>query len=228
MDYKKKQFEALIEKYGLSYIQKELSKYLTKNRIEKIDQVLKKRITSLEVAFESPVDIHNAIASFRTMEALGVTDAHIIDAKFKKSKGKKTTQGAHQWVNVNYHDTLDSFLGLNQTFLVGASVDGTKDIKDLPLDKNICIIFGNEKSGLSNKALEKADLLYKIPVYGMSQSYNLSVSCAISLYEYLRVKRDHIKSDGDINQVELEEQRTWYYFLSLGSDLSEKIINRKV
>jgi tRNA (guanosine-2'-O-)-methyltransferase len=226
MTIKKKIFNSLLDRYGLSFIKTELSKYLTINRIEKIEKVLNKRIKSVQVAFESPVDIHNAMASFRTIEAFGLMKTYVIDAKFKKSKGKKTTQGAHQWLDISYYNNIEEFLKINKYLLVGASLNGLIPLEDLPVDKNICLIFGNEKSGLSLKAQKNCDHLYKIPIHGMSGSYNLSVSCAISLYEVLNRKRKNQLENQELNNSELEFEKAWYYFLSLGCDLSEKILKR--
>jgi len=224
---RRKILNSLLSRYELSYIISELSKYLTTSRIERIDKVLLDRIKSIEVAFESPSDIHNAMASFRTVEAMGLMQAHVIDAQFKKCKGKKTTQGAHRWLNVNYFDKLTSFLHVNNTLLIGAMPNAQAELKDIPLDKNICLIFGNEMSGLSPKAIESCDMLYRIPIHGMSKSYNLSVSCAMSLHELVQRKRLILGPRGDLDDFELELERAWYYFLSIGMGLSEKILNRK-
>ncbi len=224
--FKRKLFNSLLDRYGLSFVALELSKYLTSNRIERIDKVLSGRIKSIEVAFESPCDIHNAMAAFRTAEAIGLMKTHVINAQFKRSKGKKTTQGAHRWLNINYFNELSSFLKTNNTLLVGAMPDATAEIKDIPLDKNICLVFGNEMAGLSLNAIKNCDMLYKIPIHGMSKSYNLSVSCAISLHEVVQRKRQILGSSGDLSSSELELEKAWYYFLSLGMSLSERILNR--
>jgi len=225
--FKRKLFNSLLDRYGLSFVSLELSKYLTANRIERIDRVLSGRIKSIEVAFESPCDIHNAMAAFRTVEAMGLMRAHVINAQFKRSKGKKTTQGAHRWLNINYFDELGSFLKANNTLLVGAMPNAEAEMKDIPLDKNICLVFGNEMSGLSLNAIKNCDILYRIPIHGMSKSYNLSVSCAISLHEIVQRKRQILESGGDLGNSELELEKAWYYFLSLGMDLSERILDRK-
>jgi len=223
---RRKVFNSLLERYELSYIISELSKYLTEGRLERIEGVLDKRIKSIEVAFESPCDIHNAMAAFRTIEAMGLMKTHVIDAQFKKSKGKKTTQGAHRWLNINYFDKLSSFLKANNTLLIGAMPDAKAELKDIPLDKDICLIFGNEMSGLSSRAIESCDMLYRIPIHGMSRSYNLSVSCAISLHEIVQRKRQILRDKKDLDSNELEYEKAWYYFLSLGMSLSEKILSR--
>ena len=223
----RKVFNSLLERYGLSRIVSELPKYLTEGRLERIDEVLDKRIKSIEVAFESPCDIYNAMAAFRTIEAMGLMKTHVVDAQFKRSKGKKTTQGAHRWLNINYFDKLSSFLKASDSLLIGAMPDAQAELKDIPLDKNICLIFGNEMSGLSSQAIESCDMLYRIPIHGMSKSYNLSVSCAISLHEIVQRKRQILRAEGDLDSVELELEKAWYYFLSLGMSVSEKILNRK-
>jgi len=113
---KRKIFQDLLRKHGLGKLKDELAKYLTEQRKSKIEKVLKVRISSIEIAFESPIDIHNALASFRTIEAFGLIGVHVINAIFKRCKGKKTTQGAHHWVNLNYHNSLQDFLDKNDCF----------------------------------------------------------------------------------------------------------------
>jgi tRNA (guanosine-2'-O-)-methyltransferase len=65
-------------------------------------------------------------------------------------------------------------------------VEGSKSLYELDLTQKVAFVFGNEHRGVSDEASEKADGIFMIPMFGMVQSLNVSVACAVTLYEALR------------------------------------------
>lgn len=163
-------------------------------RINRMNDVIKHRISSIQVAIEAPSNPHNAAAVVRSAESLGICSVHAIAAEGKALNAKGTTQGAFYWLDTLHHDNLSQFLALMQkqrVAIYGADISGDSELDELPVDIPCCVLFGNEARGLSDEALAHCHKRFRIPMYGMSQSYNLSVSAAITLYHLTREKRMH-------------------------------------
>lgn len=206
---------------------KTLTPYLTEERIKRIDSVLSNRIHSVQVAVESPYDVHNGLAIVRTAEAMGVSRVHFIQAEMRKGQGKATTRSALKWTHLMRHDTLPNFLGKKGKFLLaGASLDAATPLDDLPLEQPICFLFGNEQRGLTDDAKEACDFLYHVPMHGMVESYNLSVSAAITLHDYLKRKRSSMDRSGDLTEEEYLEEKAHFYVRSLGAQTAHSILKR--
>ncbi|MCI5052643.1 MAG: RNA methyltransferase [Simkaniaceae bacterium] len=210
------QFLSWIEKIGPARIISALSKEQSDRRLARIDQMLANRLSSIQVAVESPKNFHNAYAIVRTAEGMGLSNMHIIDPHLRKrSSGKATTQGAINWVDLKVHKSLDAFSQtMEDMAVVGGTMHGEYSIEELPIDRPLCLLFGNEEFGLTNEALERCDMTFHIPMYGMSQSYNLSVSAAIALHAVVSRKRK--ETTGELRGETLEFERAWALFRALG------------
>lgn len=217
----------LLKAYPNEKVVETLASFLTEERIETIDRVLANRMSSVQVAIERPYDIHNGLAVVRTAEALGAYQIHLIDAQMKKGQGKGTTKGTLKWVHLHRHSSLKEFCEKREDFLLaGASSDGEKNLEELPLDQSICFLFGNEKEGISEEAKKKCDLLFRVPMFGMVESYNLSVAAAMTLYDYLRRKREQKQRGGDLSSKAMMEEKARFYVRSLGIEQSSEILKR--
>ena len=93
--------DRLIERHGSDVICRALEPMLTPERIARIDQVLANRLTSLTVAVEDTYDPHNAAATIRTSEALGLQELHVIEPELRFSAAKGVTRGAHRWIDLH-------------------------------------------------------------------------------------------------------------------------------
>jgi len=206
-----------------------LSPHLTDRRKERIEQALRRRIGSVHVAVENPADVHNAIATVRTSEALGVNHLHIVGGGLKKGRGKGVLRGTDRWVHLLRHPSLALFLSSIKgggRLLAGASPEGERELEALPVDVPLCLIFGNEMRGLSEEALAACDLTYRIPMQGLVESFNISVSCAISLYVHLKERRRLLGREGDLSEEELQSERAYCYLRAIGRGKALKIIER--
>lgn len=179
------------------------SYFRTEKRIEKIKWVLSKRQPSLRVVLENIHDPHNVSAIFRTCDAAGVPKVSLVYnvEKFPKI-GKKSSASAYKWIErEKYKSIEDCYSQLrDEKFVIYASSlnSDSKSLYDLDFTKKTAIVFGNEHRGLSNEAEKLADERFFIPMYGMVQSLNVSVSAAICIYEALRqrlIRKKYDKSE---------------------------------
>jgi tRNA (guanosine-2'-O-)-methyltransferase len=167
------------------------SYFITEKRIEKIKWVVSKRQPSLLVVFENIHDPHNVSAIFRTCDAAGVPKVSLVYNIEKLPKiGKKSSASAYKWIERDKYKSVDEcFKQLkNDKFVIFASSlnPDSKSLYQLDFSKKTAIVFGNEHRGLSKEAEELANERFYIPMYGMVQSLNVSVSAAITIYEALR------------------------------------------
>lgn len=182
----------LIDAVGPQRVVEALTPYLTDARKARIEQVLGQRMAGVSVAVEAPSNPHNAAAIVRTAEALGGLSIHVIAAEGNALHAKSTTQGAYHWVDTHHHDDFETFLaqlGGGGARLAGAWMDAPLTVDEVPCDAPICLLFGNEERGLTTAAREACDYGFRIPMFGMSESLNLSVTAAISLHDLLGRRR---------------------------------------
>jgi len=214
--------EDLLKSHSSKTIIEVLAPFLTEERKTRIDHVLLRRVKNVQVALEAPADIHNALAVTRSGEALGLYQFHLIDAKLVKGQGKATMRGSSRWIHLHRHASVEEFQRKMEGFvLAGASLEGNLTLEELPQDRSLCLLFGNERKGLSQKAMDACDLLYRIPMVGMVESFNLSVSAAISLYSVLKGK-----TQGDLSLQDQLEEKARYYVRSIGIKVAQDILQR--
>jgi tRNA (guanosine-2'-O-)-methyltransferase len=160
-------------------------------RLARLETVLRQRQPDLTVVMENIHDPHNVSAMLRSCDAAGVYEAQLlynIDA-FPKI-GKKSSASAGKWVERRKFKTVsDCYAKLHsEGFLIYATRldEKAQSLYDLDLTFKVAFVFGNEHRGVSDEAAEQADGIIQIPMHGMIQSLNVSVACAIVLYEAQR------------------------------------------
>lgn len=163
----------------------------SERRVQKIGQVLSRRQPDLTVVMENIHDPHNVSAVLRSCDAVGIMRVELLYnlEKFPRI-GRKSSSSANKWLEWRKHTTVDDcYAALHaEGFAIYATHLGTDamSLYDLDLTKKVALVFGNEHRGISDEAATKADGNYVIPMVGMIQSLNISVACAVSLYEALR------------------------------------------
>lgn len=176
-----------------------LKEFVLEQRWETINEVLQQRTRHVTVVLEDIYQSHNASAVLRSCDCFGIQDVYVIenDHDFNLSKG--VTIGADQWLSMKKYreeaknNTLACFEDLrNQNYRVVATTPHNEDvtIEELSIDSKTALVFGTELDGLSTTAMEQADGFVKIPIYGFSESYNISVSAALCLYEISKKLRE--------------------------------------
>jgi tRNA (guanosine-2'-O-)-methyltransferase len=163
----------------------------TKERIEKAKRVLSLRQPDLRIALEEVTNTHNASAVVRTCDAAGIMYVEIISATMEPFPvNRAVSTRAEKWLKLNYYPTTKKCLThlKKQGFKIAATHLGPEAVPHTSVDytQPIAIVFGNESEGISAEALELADHVIKVPMMGMVQSLNLSVSVGIILYEAIK------------------------------------------
>lgn len=167
-----------------------LSQYITDNRKETIEEVLRERTRFLTVVLEDIYQSHNASAVVRTCECMGLQDLHIIESRSKYGVNKKVLKGSNKWITINRYrekggnNIAKCYEMLRKNEYRILAMDPAPDgvsLFDVPIDGKIALVMGNELEGLSSFAAEHADAKVKVPMYGFTESMNVSVTAAISM-----------------------------------------------
>jgi tRNA (guanosine-2'-O-)-methyltransferase len=179
--------------------------FLTDERRARLDAALGQRTRLVCVALEDIYQGHNASAILRSCEGFGVQDVHIVEGRNAFQANDEISLGAAQWLTLRRHtSTLQAVAALrSEGRRIAATVadPAAPRLQDLPLDEPLALCFGTELQGLSPEMLAAADLRVHIPMCGLTQSFNVSVSVAICLFELLHRVRalpaDHWKLDAE-------------------------------
>ncbi len=163
----------------------------SERRIEKLTRALRATQTGLTVVLENIHDPHNVSAILRTCDAVGIRDINLLYTSETFPKiGRKSSASANKWVTRRTFKSVSTCFDTlrSEGFTIAASVLNQKSVSlyDLDLGQKVALVFGNEHRGVSEEASSYADLCFQIPMRGMIQSLNVSVACAITLYEALR------------------------------------------
>lgn len=175
-----------------------LRSFATEARWQKITEVVAERTRHISVVVEDIHQPHNASAVLRSCDGFGIQDVHIIENRNSFNASSQVTIGAHQWLTLHKYNKPDSentercFHALkNKGYQVIATTPHENDsnLNDLTIDQKTALVFGSELDGVSEKAKEFADGFVKIPMSGFSESFNISVSAAVCLYNVTRRMR---------------------------------------
>jgi len=167
---------------------------MTSERSEKLLKVLQQRQSNLCVVMENVQDPHNISAVMRTCDAVGIQDLFILNTKIPRHLkfGARSSSSAAKWLTVhNYEDTEACFKELRQRYNRILTTHLSSDAISLyaiDFTGSIALIFGNEHSGVSEEVRKFADGNFIIPQMGIIRSLNISVACAVSIYEAYRQK----------------------------------------
>ncbi|HTQ28570.1 MAG TPA: RNA methyltransferase [Puia sp.] len=167
---------------------------MTPERNERFLQVLGKRQDDISVVLENVFDPHNISAVMRTCDAVGIQDVYVLNTRIPRHKkwGARSSSSANKWLSIHqFSDAVACFKTLREkydrilTTHLGADA---VSLYDTDLTGRIALVFGNEHEGVSAEIRELADGNFIIPQAGMIRSLNISVACAVSLYEAFRQK----------------------------------------
>jgi tRNA (guanosine-2'-O-)-methyltransferase len=182
---------------------------MTEERFNKIQSVLSTRQNDLTVVLENVYDPHNISAVMRTCDAVGVQEIYVLNTKIPLHKkwGKRSSSSALKWLTIHQFDNLNSCLkAIRSQYDIVLTTHLSHDavgLYNLDLTKKTALVFGNEHSGLSEEIRALADGNFMIPQTGMIRSLNISVACAVTLYEAYRQK----EKAGHYQKQKLSEQQ---------------------
>jgi tRNA (guanosine-2'-O-)-methyltransferase len=193
---------------------------MTPERTERLESVLSKRQPDLTVVLENVFDPHNISAVMRTCDAVGIQDIYILNHKIAPHRkyGARSSSSADKWLTIHeFTDAQECFAELRKRYkkiyTTHLSTDAVS-LHELNLTEPVALVFGNEKFGVSEEIISMADGNFIIPQVGIIKSLNISVACAVTLYEAYRQKNnaghyDAIKLQGE----QLNDLRTGWGFI---------------
>lgn len=191
-----------------------LSPLVVPTRRERIDQVAAGRLAGVALVLEDLHDPHNGGAALRSCEAVGLCEVHVIQNKERFRTSSRVTQGCDKWLDVvQQHDTSECLRALRaRGFRLYAAVpSATRRLEELDPLLPAAFLIGNEHAGLTPEARALCDEQFTIPMHGFSESMNLSVATAITLYTHTSRRRAALGTDGDLDEARLAELRARYY-----------------
>ena len=194
-----------------------LSKVITPERFSLFNKIIKDRTRYMTVVLEDIFQPHNASAVLRSCDCFGVQDIHIIENENEYKVNPDVALGSSKWLNLyKYNETENNTLStINALKKKGYRIIATTphnddvNLEDFDISKGkFALMFGSEQPGLSNIAMENADEFLKIPMFGFTESFNISVSAAIVLHHLsLKLRQSDIKfklSEDEQNTIILE------------------------
>lgn len=193
---------------------------MTPERNERLTNVLVKRQPGLTVVLENVADPHNISAVMRTCDAVGIQDIYILNSKIENHKkwGAKSSSSAAKWLTVHqFTDAATCFAELRKRFdkiyTTHLSTDAV-GLYELDLTQKVALVFGNEHSGCSDEIIGLADGNFIIPQVGIIKSLNISVACAVSVYEAFRQKTNagHYETTR-LDEAHMAELKTSWGFI---------------
>jgi tRNA (guanosine-2'-O-)-methyltransferase len=193
----------------------------TERRAERIEHVLRHRQPDLTVVLENVHDPHNIGAVLRSCDAVGVFTVHTIytvEERPTRAYARSTRGSASKWIEIVHHDSVDAcYADLRRSgfsILVTALEEDTRDLYSVDLGLPVALVFGNEQRGASENSIAAADGSISIPMMGMVESLNISVACAVTLFEALRQR----SASGAYDQPRFSAERR--------ADLSQEWLQR--
>ncbi len=182
---------------------------MTPERTKRLNDVLSKRQPGLTLLLENVHDPHNISAVMRTCDAVGIQDIYILNTHIPKHKkwGARSSSSAAKWLSVHqFTDIKECFAELRKNFdkiyTTHLSTDAV-GMHELDLTQKVALVFGNEHDGVSEETIALSDGNFIIPQVGIIQSLNISVACAVTLYEAFRQR----KAAGQYDETQLEQAR---------------------
>ena len=185
---------------------------MTSRRLEKFERVVACRQFDLTIILENVWDPHNVGAVLRSCDSVGIKEIFVLNTEEKlvdKQEliiGKRTSMGTSKWVDVHFYtDPIQCFKHIrkNHPLVLGTHLSTeSKNLYELDLTQPVALLFGNEMVGISETVLKMCDGNFLIPQVGMAQSLNISVACAVTIYEAFRQRRAKGFYDTDLRKNE--------------------------
>lgn len=178
-----------------------LTTFVTENRKQKFDALIRHRTKHLTVVLEDIYQPHNAAAVLRSCDCFGVQDVHVIENQNKFEANPDVELGSAKWITLNKYNskeenTADCIKILKQKgykIVVTSPHKNDCSIEELDITNKSALFFGTEMRGATPVAFEQADAFVKIPMVGFTESLNISVSAAVTLYTLItRLKKSNV------------------------------------
>lgn len=208
-----------------------LEQFVLDRRKELISSITEKRTRYITIALEDIYQSQNASAVLRTCDCFGIQDVHIIENRNKYQLNPDVTLGADKWLKLNKYKGKgnNSLISIQVLKKMGYRIIATTpnhnstNLEEIDLNKGkIAIFFGNERNGLSKEIINNADENLKIPMYGFTESFNISVSAAIILHYFTNKLRNSLIDWQLTDEEKLELRHKWLKKSIKFADMIEK------
>jgi tRNA (guanosine-2'-O-)-methyltransferase len=185
-----------------------LAPKLTPERRQRMEEVARHRTDRLRLVLQDIHDPHNISACFRSAEALGIYQIDLVNLYQEFARPSSVARGSAHWLDISKFNDLGDYCEHcrqhGYKIAVGYPGPNHLDLEEIPLDNPVAVVFGNEHRGVADSWLPLADYQFKIPMVGMVESFNISVSAAITMYS---LRRRYLERLGDEFYVPLTEQK---------------------
>ena len=193
---------------------------LSPERRARVDAVVDARLWSVTGVLEELHDPHNMAAVVRTAEGLGLASLHLVEGPDTPWRPhRKVTQDAHKWLDLQRDPDVEKCVaalrGAGFRVFAGALDARAIELAEVPVDRPVALLFGNEHRGVSARARDACDGAFHVRMHGMAQSLNVSVAAGIALEHVARARRRHLGADGDLPPDVREALRERFYRLAV-------------
>lgn len=200
--------------------------FVTDNKKEIFNEVIDQRMRHISVVLEDVYQPQNASAVLRSCDCFGIQDLHVIESRNTYTVNPRIVMGASKWVDVHPHPTTNACIDelKTQGYQIIATTPHTDDVTiyDFEPEQKSAIFFGTEMQGLSDEVMQKADAFVKIPMYGFTESFNISVAAALCLNQITHNLRQST-IDWKLTDVEKDELKLrWGKSCIRNADIVEK------
>jgi tRNA (guanosine-2'-O-)-methyltransferase len=167
---------------------------MTPERKQRLLSVINRRQVNLTVLLENVFDPHNISAVLRSCDAVGIQNVYVLNTKLPPHQrwGYRSSSGAYKWVTVHQFTNLETCIAeirkKYQTILTSSLNHDSVGLYKIDFTKSMALVFGNENTGVSKEIQQVCDGNFMIPQVGMIRSLNISVACAVTIYEAYRQK----------------------------------------
>lgn len=193
---------------------------ITDRRLAKFQKVAACR-QKMTVILENVHDPHNIGAVMRSCDAIGIQEVYVLttDPRIQRANAvtfKPTSTGVRKWLNLHHYEDIEAcFSDVKSKYdkvLATHITSDSESLYDLDLTGNIAFLFGNEHEGISEESLTHADGNFLIPQYGMVQSLNISVACALTIFEAGRQRIMKGMYNDDIDKADDRNKKILTHF----------------
>lgn len=211
--------------YSVEEVLEKIGPHISDDRIAKMKSVLEKRSLHFIPILEKIFDHGNINAVFRSAESMGFQRVDIIENE-KIRMANRVSKGANKWLSIykwqNTKDCIDHLKTQGYKILVTHLDSKAKEISHFNFEEKTALIYGSEGFGVSEEAIDLADESVILPMDGFTQSYNISVAAAISMYHIKQDRIQRLGKNGDLKEEEKKELLSHYFLASLNKT-SQKI-----
>ena len=188
---------------------KTLEDFMLPERVERLRQVAAWRTRNLILVLDGVHDPHNLSAVVRSCDAFGLLDLHVIESNARFRVSRKISQGAEKWLDIHrWPEPKSCAQQLHaqgfELWLADSRPDSLPG-DQLPWDKRLGLVFGNEHAGASAQMREQATGCFHIPMHGFAESFNISVAVGIGLALAQRGRQAQLGRHGDMSSDEIDQ-----------------------